>query len=109
MNAGDFKHPIVIQKSTTSFDEIGNQIESWATYHSCRANINGLSGAEYWAAQAQQVENTVTFEVRYCIALKSVVPQTYRILYDGKIYDVKHIDDFQFTHETLKIKAVRHG
>lgn len=108
MNSEMLRHPIVIQKYTVTKSSAGVETAAWQTYHTCRAYINGLSGSEYWAAKAQQAENTVVFEVRYCAALKDIKPQEYQVLYDGHVYDIQYVDNFQFLNETLKIKAVRH-
>jgi SPP1 family predicted phage head-tail adaptor len=109
MNANELRHPIVIEKLTSGFDEIGNQTESWATFHPCRAAINGVSGREYMAAKAEQAESTLTFRIRYCAALKDLTPQSYRINWGGKVFDIEHIDNYKFLNESLNIKAVLHG
>ena len=108
MNAGMMKNRISIEKLTTTVDAIGNQTKAWATHFTCWAYMNGLSGAEYWAAKAQQAENTVVFQVRYCSNLSAINPQEYRIKFDGSIYDITSIDNYQFKNETLNIKAVHH-
>lgn len=109
MNAESLRHSIIIEKLTAGFDEIGNQTEEWSNYHPCRVAINGIGGSEYMAAKAEQAENTLTFEVRYCNALKEINPQEYRISWNGDIYDIQHIDNYKFLNESLKVKAVRHG
>lgn len=101
-----FKYPIKIQTLTVTDDEIGNNIENWTDLLSCRAQINGVGTKEYYSAATNNAENDLTFEVRYCKALNDITPQKTRIVYDGNLYDVKHIDDFMQSHETLKIKAV---
>lgn len=113
MNANELRHPIVIEKLTSGFDEIGNQTESWATYHPCRAAINGVSGREYTAAKAEQAESTLTFRIRYCAALKDLTrpgsTQGYRINWGGEVFDIEHVDNYKFLNKSLNIKAVIHG
>lgn len=83
--------------------------EQWSTLCESYARVNCLSGSEYWAAAAQQAENTVTFEVRFMAALSALNPQTTRLVFNGQTYDVKSIDNFMFKNRTLKFKAVAHS
>lgn len=105
----NYKHPIIIQaySKESVFDDVGNDITDFVDLLKCRAQINGIGGKEYYAAAQNNAENDVTFEVRYCKALKDITPQSARIVYAGHFYDIKHIDDFMQTRESLKIKAVR--
>ena len=109
MNADELRHPITFEKMSVVQDDIGNEIKAWSYYYNCRASVNGLSGSEYWAAKAQQAEETVVFTVRYCENLKNINPQEYRISFRGEIYDIQPSDNYKHLNESLKIKAVRHG
>jgi len=100
MEAGKLRHQITIQVMDTN--------EAWSDLVSCQAQVNGLSGSEYWAASAEQAQNTVDFVVRYTTALASLLPQTTRILFRGNHYDVKSIDNFMYQNRSLKLRAVMH-
>ena len=101
---------IIIEKLTGSFDEIGNDLTAWVEYLQLSAGANGLSGSEYWEAQAQQSENTIVFTIRWSAKTKVLeaknATQTYRILFNGVIYNIAHVDNPLFSNQTLKIKAV---
>ncbi len=102
MEAGKLRHQITIQMMDVH--------ESWFDLVTCNAQVNGLSGSEYWAASAEQAQNTVEFIVRYLPLLASLIPQTTRILFRGNTYDVKSIDNFMYQNRSLKLRAVmRHG
>lgn len=90
--------PVTIQ--TLSDDE------QWVDTYCCHAQVNGLSGSAYWAARAQQAQTVVEFRTRYSKALAGLKPQTCRIVFAGKPYDVEHIDDYKFQHQNLTFKAV---
>ncbi len=106
MNAGMLNKKIAIQKLDITQDDMGSPIEDWQPYCSLWAYVNSLSGSEYWSASAVQAENTVVFTVRYSNMLKEMIPQMFKIVFDGVDYDIKHIDNVQFANNTVKIKAV---
>ena len=100
MEAGKLRHKITIQIMDTE--------EQWSDLLTCQAQVNGLSGNEYWAASWEQAQNTVDFVVRYTSTLASLVPQTTRILFRDQRYDVKSIDNFMYQNRSLKLRAVMH-
>lgn len=99
MDPGKLNKRIIIQK----YDR---KREEWRNYFVCWAAINGLFGSEYYAARAQQAENTVNFSVRYSKRLECLTPQDYRVIFRRRIYDIEHIDNPQFADNFLTIKAV---
>lgn len=98
MEAGKLRHQITIQTMDVH--------ESWSNLVTCQAQVNGLSGSEYWAASAEQAQNTVEFVIRYVPLLSSLIPQTTRIIFRGNTYDVQSIDNFMYQNRSLKLKAV---
>lgn len=100
MEAGKLRHQITIQ--------VMNADELWFDLLTCHAQVNGLSGSEYWAASAEQAQNSVDFIVRYAAVLANLAPQTTRILFHGNRYDVKSIDNFMYQNRSLKLRAVMH-
>lgn len=102
MEAGKLRHSITIQ--------VMDSEEVWSDWATCNAQVNGLSGNEYWAASAEQAQNSVDFVIRYSPNLADLVPQTTRVLFCGKRYDVKSIDNFMYQNRSLKLRAVmNHG
>ena len=100
MEAGKLKHRITIQ--------VMNEDDLWMDLITCQAQVNGLSGNEYWSASAEQAQTTVDFIVRYMTLLSDLLPQTTRILFRGHSYDVKNIDNFMYQDRSLKLRAVMH-
>lgn len=101
MSVGSYRIPILIQIRTD---------EKWVDFGNVHARVNGLSGSEYWAAAAVQAQNAVNFDVRYIRSLAKIAPQDCRIKFNGNLYDVQSIDDFEFRHQTLRLKGVMlHG
>lgn len=106
MNAGMLNQRITIQALSTAFDNIGNEITEWLDYKTVWAYANGLSGNEYFTAATVQAENTVVFTIRFANWVNSLSPQNNRLVFNGKIFDIKHIDNVRFENETIKIKAI---
>jgi len=100
MEAGKLRHSITIQVMDAN--------ETWSDLVTCQAQVNGLSGNEYWAASAEQAQNSVDFIIRFYSSLADLAPQTTRILFRGRRYDVKSIDNFMYQDRSLKLRAVMH-
>lgn len=100
MEAGKLRHSIIIQVMDAN--------ETWSDQVTCQAQVNGLSGNEYWAASAEQAQNSVDFVIRFTSTLAALVPQTTRILFRGDRYDVQSIDNFMYQNRSLKLRAVMH-
>lgn len=100
MNAGELRHPILIQK-------IDPETEKWRDYFHCRAKANTSSGQEYAAAGTELSSSDVIFTVRYCAELADLFLRTqyYRILFIGAVFDIQKVDDYMFRHQYLSIKA----
>ena len=98
---------ISIQKCTVTTDADGNHIESWEPYYDCSAYANLSSGREDEAAGHTVSSDTVAFTIRYCALTKALNTKEYRIVFNGDIYNITAIDDYQYRHETLKITGER--
>lgn len=91
------RRKITIQKKTSDFDSIGNQIAVWKDWKTLKAEKIGLWGNE---------ESTIVFTVRYVAFIDGIDTVDYRIMFEGKPYDIKNInrvnDDIW-----VKIKVLR--
>lgn len=63
---------------------------------------------EYLSGGSTQHQTRLTFDVRYAPPLQDIFdnPQMYRILFDGKFYDIVDVDDYQLQHRTLRMAGV---
>ena len=105
MDAGAYRERILIEKNEHTEDEVGNQIAIWSEYYKGYAYMNNLSGTEYWAAAQTQSENTVMFILRYHPLLAAMKTRGYRLLHNGREYNITSIDNVQYKNETIKIRA----
>lgn len=105
MNAGAYREPVRIEKSSFTEDGIGNRLSVWSEYYKGYAYMNNLSGSEYWEAAQTQSQNTVMFVLRYHPLLGAMNTKGYRIVHRGREYDITSIDNVQYKNETIKIRA----
>ena len=105
VNIGKLDQRIMIQHRTVVKDEKGNESEEWTDFHSCWAAVNGVSNREYWKAREQHEENIVSFKIRFCNVLKELNKTDFRIVFDGRIYDIVFIDNMLFADSLLNIKG----
>ena len=97
-----YDHPIVIQQ----LDEV---TEDWIDLYSIHASINKANtDNEYLDAGAIRGKRSLTFEVRYFADLETISfdLQFYRIVYQGRPYDIKDFDDYMLSHKTVKLLGV---
>ncbi|NCC16802.1 MAG: head-tail adaptor protein [Clostridia bacterium] len=97
---------IIIQKSTSISDEVGNYTLEWSDYFSCYATIsNGTSGETEKAAVTET--ESLAFTVRYCKKAAAVNATQYRIFFNDKAYNIKSIENMGFKKKSLKFRAER--
>lgn len=96
---------IIERKGPDTSDAVGNQIENWLPWKTLRAEKTQLWGQEYYAAAAVGQEQTVVFTLRRFPGLDVMDAINYRLLFEGRVYDIKHVDRLQDGSLWLKIKA----
>lgn len=84
------------------FNENTNQYQN---YYTCHAQVNKTGGNEYLVAGTVSTKNKFSFIVRYCSELKDLQfnTQSYRIIFNGIIFNILDADDFKQQHKTIKI------
>lgn len=100
-----YTHKIEFQILAEISDEIGSQSQEWTTVFRTWASINGIGGREYYNARQTNSENDMTFRVRYSRKIADYLTSEIRIIYNGRIFDVKHIDDYMEQHRELVFRT----
>ena len=103
------RRKIVIQKLTEVEDEWGNQTTSWVDWQPVWAGRSELWGQEYFAARAVGEQNTVGFVIRYAPFVEQLNTTEHRVLYQGKSYDIKHIDHLKDDGMWVKLRCLEAG
>ncbi|MEG2469298.1 MAG: phage head closure protein [Comamonas sp.] len=101
MKAGDLKHHITIERATIITDSRGNRRESWEPIATCWASMADVSGRDFYAAQAYQAQDTVTFGIRW----RDDIDKECRINHGGAIYLIEQINHLGYKHDFIHLKA----
>ena len=88
VNPGKLRHPVELQQYTVTEDAVGNQHMEWHTVQ----------------------RNTLVFVLRYSPLLGQLTAggdlTRWRLLFDGRAYAIKSVDDLEFRHQVVKLKGV---
>ncbi|MFL9960460.1 phage head closure protein [Paraburkholderia sediminicola] len=100
MRTGKLNRRITIERRQDSKNGSGGTISGWIQFATPWAAINYLSGMERNATLHQGGETAdarTTFTMRYLAG----VTETMRILYGGKAFNIRFINDVLDRHKTL--------
>lgn len=100
ITAGQLNAVICFQRSVN---------DVWEDRLTCRGYINGLSGNEFFIANAgYEAALTVTIQCRYQPALMHITPMQYRAVSGGVVYElISPADDVGSRHSEIKFRAKR--
>ena len=102
INAGEFKHPITIERVEKVKDEDNRLIEQWTTLCNARAKILWTRGNEYSENYGTNSEVEATFYIRY--NYKDITSRD-RLIYKDEAYDIIYINNVQENNRYYEIKA----
>lgn len=87
MQSGDLDRRIVLQRATVTLDGFGGEVETWAPLRTVWAQYLPGPGREAW----RSAEVAAVTEARFIIRWGQGVTVRDRVLYDGKVYDVRGV------------------
>lgn len=105
-NTGDLRHRIIIQRLEIMTTPNGFDVEDWVDWKTLWASKNNLSGKEFYTAKTVNEERTVKFRVRYHKDLEELDSKKYRIVHDGRVYNITFIDNVMYRNEWLVLKTL---
>jgi SPP1 family predicted phage head-tail adaptor len=100
MGAGKYDKRITIQQRGNSRNGTGGMVADWQMFAERWAGVNNLSGNERLATTHQGGETAVArtaFTLRYLPG----VDETMRVLYGGKAFNIRFVNDVYEQHKTL--------
>ena len=104
MTAGKRDQLVTFQRFTTTTDDYGEEVQTWATYATEWAAVFYGKGDERRAAAVEQGSQAVTFQVLANDLTRAVTLKD-RITLDGSIYDIKGIAPMD--RATIEFTGVR--
>lgn len=103
-NVGELRQRIIIQSPTRTQDSYGEPILTWTTWGTRWAEVRPLTGKELW--QAAQADATVTHQIRLrAPGVKGTLMPDWRIVHDGRIFEITAIRDLYEREWYLEIDA----
>lgn len=104
MNIGKFRHLIDLQRPDldhATVDDYGRKTVPWVPFATLYADVADVSGREFYEAAAHQLQNTVTFTVRWVPGITADM----RILWGDVAYTIDQINHLGYRRDFLRIKA----
>lgn len=94
--AGKLNRQITLQNRTQGKDAEGGITDTWSNFSTVWAKVNHLSGNERRATQqgGQVLEARTEFTIRYFPGVNNAM----RVVFDGKYYNIRHVNDFEDAH-----------
>ena len=68
--------------------------------------MNKLSGTEFWQAAETAAQSTIRFEMRYHAQLDDIDTKNYRLIFQGREFNITNIDNVMFRNEIVKISGI---
>lgn len=109
MDIAGMRCRITIQKSVVRNDRYKNRISAWEDYFTCWATCaaSGRSTEETHNAASTQEADLLDITVRWSSETAAVNSKEYRILVNGRIYDITSIDEMGFRKNSRKFHTER--
>jgi|TARA_Y100001956_G_scaffold57193_1_gene56220 SPP1 family predicted phage head-tail adaptor len=108
--SGKFDRRITIEISTPSRDESGDLINNWTFgfklfAHRLVPRPTSVLGQEAMAEQAVLHRSQVNWILRYGTKALSIAPETHRIRYKGRVYQILSIVEGQGRQEEIVVRT----
>lgn len=97
MTAGMLRIPVTLQSQTRTADDGGGWTLVWATYATVQAHLRRKSGMEAFVQERLSEQPQLRCVIRY----RSDVEPQHRALIDGKMYNIRSVDDVEFRRRWL--------
>lgn len=104
MRAGNLDKTITIERVTTTVDEFGTPIETWADLATVRAQIIQAMTEEFMKGWGASTEAATVFRIRH---MDGITPAD-RVTHQGRAFDLKEIKELG-RREGLDLRCVAHG
>lgn len=107
MRISGLNKKIEVQKKEIAADDIGNRIESWASYHQGFCRVDSQMVHEKDGVVTVIDDSKMTFILRWCQKLSKMNAQNYRVFFLGSIYNIIGLDIMNFKNKNIKLYCQR--
>jgi len=97
VRAGQLDQRVTVERYTSTEDELGQPIQSWAPLFTCWAAVEPLVGREYLAAQAAVSEVTARIRMRF----RPWMTSQDRVIHGGTVYQIESVIDVRSANREL--------
>ena len=104
MNIAALRVPVTFQKNTVTVDKYGNHTPAWTDYFTCHATIGTQTGTES-SGEIISPEESLDFTCRWCSELAVVESTKYRILAEGKTYNITYVNPMGYKRNSIKFNC----
>lgn len=103
MNPGNLNKRIEIYKiNGTEQNDYGEILKGKTTIHTCWASVKNKNGKEQFQGNTPFAKTVTSFLIRYT---KKTIDTTMEIEFNGDIYNIVYIDNYNFRNQWLEITA----
>jgi SPP1 family predicted phage head-tail adaptor len=104
MNIAALRVPVIFQKNEITVDKYGNHTAAWTDYFKCHATIGTQSGSES-SGEVINPEESLDFTCRWCSELAAVESTKYRILAEGRTYNITYVNPMGYKRNSIKFNC----
>ena len=90
MITGRLRHSVILQRQTSTKNELGEFVDTWTTLATRKVSIEPINGREYWQQSGEHAEVTTRIRLRYDASVSTLKPHD-RVLHGDVVYDIHSV------------------
>lgn len=98
---GDLQHPVSVEEEVGTPNQTGGFTRTWVPYTTIFCKVTQKGGGE----PQQQDRLTNTKPTEFITRWRADIIETMRLVFRGKQYNIRSLDNLEFRNEWLIIKA----
>ena len=99
VRAGELRHRVTIQQKSISQDTYGAALETWSTLATVWANVEALSGREFFDSQQTVAQADHRITIRYRADIKPAM----RVVEGTRTFEIQAVLDREGRKRTLEL------